>query len=104
MKPERKERLERAGFKIGNADQFLGLSTEESALVSVRLSLAREVRKRRLGLHYSQAELARRLGSSQSRIAKLEAAEPDVSLDLLFRALLATGAKVPEIGKALTAA
>ena len=104
MKSERKERLERAGFKVGTAGQFLGLSAEESAFVSVRLSLAKEVRRRRIDLHYSQVELARRLGSSQSRIAKLEAAEPDVSLDLLVRALLATGAKVPEIGKALTAA
>lgn len=73
-------------------------------MVSLRLSLAGEVRRRRQRLHYSQAELAHRLGSSQSRIAKLEAAESDVSLDLLFRALFATGAKMGEIGKVITAA
>jgi len=103
MKPEKRHRLEAAGFKVGSADGFLGLSPEESALVSLRMSLAEQVRSRRLRLHYSQTELARRIGSSQSRIAKLEAAEADVSLDLLFRALFATGAKMREVGKVVAA-
>jgi ribosome-binding protein aMBF1 (putative translation factor) len=104
MKPEKKQRLEAAGFKVGSADEFLNLSPSESALVSLRLSLASEVRRRRLQLNYSQAELARRLGSSQSRVAKLEAAGADVSLDLLFRALFATGAKNRDVGKVVAAA
>jgi len=104
MKPERKQKLEAAGFKVGSADEFLGLTPQESALVSLRLSLAEQVRSRRLRLHYSQAELARRVGSSQSRIAKLEAAESDVSLDLLFRALFATGAKMSDVSKILAVA
>ena len=89
---------------MGSADEFLGLTREEGALVSLRLSLAAQVRSRRLRLHYSQAELARRVGSSQSRIAKLEAAESDVSLDFLFRALFATGAKMSDVGKILAVA
>jgi len=104
MKPEKKQQLEVAGFKVGSADEFLGLTPQESALVSLRLSLAEQVRSRRLRLHYSQAELARRIGSSQSRIAKLEAAESDVSLDLLFRALFATGAKMSDVSKILAVA
>jgi ribosome-binding protein aMBF1 (putative translation factor) len=104
MKSEKKHRLEAAGFKVGSTDEFLGLSPGESALVSLRLSLAEEVHRRRVRLHFSQAELARRIGSSQSRIAKLEAAEPGVSLDLLFRALFATGARMREIGKVVTTA
>lgn len=104
MKPEKKQQLEAAGFKVGSADEFLGLTPEESILVSLRLSLAEQVRSRRLRLHYSQAELARRVGSSQSRIAKLEAAESDVSLDLLFRALFATGAKMSDVSKILAVA
>ena len=104
MKIEKKARLESVGFKVGSADEFLGLSTGESALVSLRLQLANEVRRRRLNQQCSQAELARRLHSSQSRIAKLEAAEPDVSLDLLFRALLATGARMRDVGKVVAAA
>src|SRR5690606_18761112 len=84
MKSAKIQRLETAGFKVGTADEFLALTPEESALVTLRLSLADEVRRRRVENHISQAELARRIGSSQSRIAKLEAAEPAVSLDLLF--------------------
>lgn len=103
MKSAKKLRLEAAGFKVGSADEFLALTPEESTLVSLRLSLAEQVRSRRLRLHYSQTELARRIGSSQSRIAKLEAAESDVSLDLLFRALFATGAKMSDVGKVVAA-
>jgi len=104
MRPERKQRLEAAGFKVGSTNEFLGLTPQESAMVSLRLSLAEEVRRRRLRLHYSQAELARRIGSSQSRIAKLEAAESDVSLDLLFKALFATGAKKRDLRRIVAAA
>lgn len=89
---------------IGSADEFLGLSENESAMVSMRLALAEEVRRRRTAQHFSQAELARRIGSSQSRVAKLEAAEADVSLDLLFRALLATGVRMQDVGKLIAAA
>ncbi len=96
--------MEAAGFKVGSTDEFLGLTAQESAMVSLRLSLAEEVRRRRLRLHYSQAELARRIGSSQSRIAKLEAAESDVSLDLLFKALFATGAKKRDLGRIVATA
>lgn len=104
MKPDRKHRLEAAGFKVGSAEEFLGLTPEENSVVALRLSLAGEVRRRRCLLKCSQAELAKRIGSSQSRVAKIEAAEADVSLDLLFRALLATGAKMRDVGKLVSAA
>jgi DNA-binding XRE family transcriptional regulator len=103
MKSAKKLRLEAAGFKVGSPDEFLALTPEESTLVSLRLSLAEQVRSRRPRLHYSQTEFARRIGSSQSRIAKLEAAGSDVSLDLLFRALFATGAKMSDVGKMIAA-
>lgn len=104
MKRERKKQLEKAGWKVGSADEFLGLTPEESALVQIRLALARDLKDRRLKLGLSQEQLARKLGSSQSRVAKMEAAEPAVSLDLLVRAVLATGAKPREVGRALAAA
>lgn len=104
MKPERKKKLEKAGWKVGSADEFLGLSKEESALVDIRLALARSLKARRQKLGISQVELARRLGSSQSRVAKMEAAEKDVSLDLLVRAMLASGANSKDVGRVLSAA
>ncbi len=103
MKLAKKRQLEAGGFKLGSAEDFLGLTTSERAIVALRLSLASEVRRRRMQRRFSQGELARRIGSSQSRIAKLEAAEPDVSLELLIRALLATGAKLRDLGKMLAA-
>lgn len=103
MNADKKHRLHAAGFKVGSADDFLELSPIESSIVNMRLNLAKAVRQRRLSRHFSQHELARRLGSSQSRVAKLEAADANVSLDLLVRALLATGAEPREIGRALVA-
>lgn len=103
MNADKKHRLAVAGFKAGTAEEFLKLSPAESAIVAMRLNLAKAVRRRRLAQHCSQIELAQRLGSSQSRIAKIEAAEPEVSLDLLVRAMLATGAAPREVGRALVA-
>jgi ribosome-binding protein aMBF1 (putative translation factor) len=103
MKTEKKARLEKAGFRVGSASELLKLTPEESTLVNMRLSLAGAVRERRAHLGFSQSELARRLGSSQSRVAKIEAGESNVSFDLLVRAMLATGAKPREVGEAIAA-
>jgi ribosome-binding protein aMBF1 (putative translation factor) len=103
MKTEKKHRLEKAGFRVGSVTELLKLSPEEATLVNMRLALAGAVRDRRAHLGFSQSELARRLGSSQSRVAKLEAGESNVSFDLLVRAMLATGAKPREVGAAIAA-
>jgi DNA-binding XRE family transcriptional regulator len=92
MDEKKQKRLEAAGFAVGSADEFLGLTSEESAFVEVKLALSQGLRERRTRSGLSQAVLARRLGSSQSRVAKMEASDASVSLDLLVRALLATGA------------
>ena len=95
-------RLRSRGWKVGDAAGFLGLSPEESAFVELRFALSRSVRERRLALGVSQVELASRLGSSQSRVAKLEGADATVSIDLLVRSLLALGASRRDIGRALS--
>ena len=92
MDETKKERLKAAGFAVGSADEFLGLTSEESAFVELKLALSHGLRERRTRCGLTQAALARRLGSSQSRVAKMEASDASVSLDLLVRALLATGA------------
>ena len=99
MKPDTQKRLERAGWRVGDAGDFLELSDEERRFVEMKLALAlglREYRERR-GL--TQTALARRLHSSQSRIAKMEAADRTVSLDLLVRALLALGATRQQVAR-----
>jgi hypothetical protein len=81
-----------------------GIEPEENGLVSLRLSLGEELRRRRLRLRHSQPELARLIGSTEAEIAKLEAAESEVPLCLLFRALFAVGVKVRDVGRVLSAA
>ena len=81
-----------------------GLAPEEDGLVSLRVSLGEELRRRRLRLRYSQSELAHLVGSTDAQIAKLEAAESEVPLCLLFRALFAVGVKLRDVGRVLSAA
>jgi DNA-binding XRE family transcriptional regulator len=92
MNSAKKERLEKKGWKVGTAQEFLGLSNEEAAYVELRVRLSRALRLRRAHRHLSQATLARLIHSSQSRVSKMEAGDPSVSLDLLIRSLLALGA------------
>lgn len=101
MRADAARRLRSRGWKVGDADAFLGLSPEESAFVELRLALSHSVRERRRKLGISQVELASRIGSSQSRVAKLEGADATVSIDLLVRSLLALGASRRDIGRAL---
>lgn len=101
MRADVARRLKARGWKVGDATELLGLSDQEAALVELRLSLSRSVRERRQKLGLSQVELASRLGSSQSRVAKLEGADATGSIDLLIRGLLALGASRREIGRAL---
>lgn len=98
---EKRARLEAAGFKIGTVTEFLELTPEESTLIEMKLALSRSLKQRRTAQHLSQTALATKLDSSQSRIAKMEAGDPGVSIDLLLRALLATGATRADIGQAI---
>jgi len=101
MKSSKKEALESRGWKVGTADEFLGLTPEDSALVALKLALSRELRARRTAKGISQAALARELKSSQSRVAKMEAADPSVSVDLLLRSLFVLGASPRDVGRVL---
>jgi len=84
-------RLESRGWKVGSADEFLALSPQESAYIDMKLELADNLRKRRVRRKLTQVQLARLVQSSQSRVAKMEAGDPTVSIDLLLRSLLALG-------------
>lgn len=103
MDAKKRKRLEAAGWKAGGAADFLELSAEEAALVETRLAVSRALRTRRQELGVTQAALARKLHSSQSRVAKMEAGDPSISLDLLLRAFFATGATKRDLARVLTA-
>lgn len=101
MDTKKRKRLEAAGWRVGDATDFLRLSPEEAALVEMRLALSRSLRERRLESGLTQTALAKQLGSSQSRVAKLEAGDASVSLELLIRALLTVGASRKDVANAL---
>lgn len=104
MKAAKRRRIEQAGWRVGSAEEFLGLSKEEQALVEIKLALADTVKTQRGKHRLSQSDLAKRMKSSQSRVAKIEAGDPSVSLDLLMRAVLAAGASTKDLAKALATA
>ena len=91
MNKSKRKKLESKGWKVGTAQDFLELSNEEAAYIELKLALAKNLQKRRRTLKITQTDLAKRIRSSQSRIAKMEAGDPSVSLDLLIRSLLALG-------------
>jgi predicted metal-binding transcription factor (methanogenesis marker protein 9) len=93
MDKAKRKRLESAGWKVGTANDFLNLSSEESAYIELKLQLAKNLLKRRIEKKLTQTEVARMLKSSQSRVAKMEAGDPTVSVDLLIRSLLTLGAR-----------
>lgn len=101
MDAAKRKRLEESGWKLGSAGDFLGLTPEESAYLDLKLSLSQKVRETRTELGLSQAALAKRIGSSQSRVAKMEAADVTVSVDLLLRTLLAMGVTRRELARAI---
>ncbi|HSN53769.1 MAG TPA: helix-turn-helix transcriptional regulator [Candidatus Sulfomarinibacteraceae bacterium] len=103
MRSDKKHRLERAGWKIGSADELLELSPEESAYIDLKLRLSESLKQRRRRQKLSQKELAARVKSSQSRVAKMEAGDPSVSIDLLIKTLLALGASDRDLAEAVRA-
>ena len=98
------DRLRAAGWRSGDAAEFLGLSEEEAAFVELKLALGDYLRRLRKQSSWTQSEVAHRLGSSQSRIAKMEAADASVSVDLLVRSLLALGASLEDVGRVIATA
>lgn len=99
MKAEKRRKLEDGGWQVGDAADFLGLNASDAEFVEIKLALARKLRQLREDHHWTQAELAKRVGSSQSRVAKMEAGDPTVSVDLLMKSLLAAGADRHEVGR-----
>jgi predicted XRE-type DNA-binding protein len=103
MDKRKRRRLESDGWKVGGAAEFLGLSNEEAAIVELKLGLADAVREKRTRQRMTQAQLGRLLGSSQSRVAKMEAADHSVSIDLMVRSLIRMGASRKDVASYIAA-
>jgi len=102
MKDIKRKRLEAKGWKIGSAAAFLQLSPEESSYIELKIALSKNFQRCRREKNLTQEQLARMLKSSQSRVAKMEAGDPSVSLDLLIRSLLMLGASRNSLARILS--
>jgi DNA-binding XRE family transcriptional regulator len=101
MKKAKQQKLKKRGWALGTVADFLALSPEEAAFVEIKLALSGALRAQRQKAKLSQTQAAQRLGSSQSRVAKMEAGNPSVSLDLLIRSLLALGATKKTVARTI---
>jgi DNA-binding XRE family transcriptional regulator len=102
MQASKRKKLEKSGWKVGTVDEFLNLAPDEAAYIEMKVGLSRSLKERRLEKKLSQQDLAKMIKSSQSRIAKMEAGDPSVSIDLLVKSLLALGASRKELAKAMS--
>ena len=94
MNLAKRKALQAAGWKVGDAADFLGMNDEERQLLDARVELALAVRRQRKARHMSQKEFGVKLRTSQPRVAKIERAATDVSLDQLVRAFTAAGGRI----------
>lgn len=101
MDLQKRKRLEKAGWRVGSVAEFLDLSKADAAFIEVKLALSQALADERERLKLTQVQTAKLIGSSQSRVAKMEAGDPSVSTDLLIRALLSLGATSLQLAKAL---
>lgn len=102
MDPIKRQKLEAAGWKVGTVAEFLQLTPEEEAIVEIRVALSKAMKKLRQQEQMSQQKLAEKTNSSQSRVAKMEAADRSVSIDLLIKSLLSLGATREDIAAAIS--
>src|SRR5690554_2686568 len=101
MKEEKRKHLEEKGFRIGSATDFLNLTPEEEAYIEIRLEISNLLKSQRTKRNWTQQQLAQAMGSSQSRVAKMEIGDSSTSLDLMIKALLHLGVSKQEIWKLL---
>jgi predicted XRE-type DNA-binding protein len=94
MDATKRKAIAAAGWKVGDAADFLGMSDEERQLLETRVELAAAVRRQREAVHLSQKQLGAILKTSQPRVARIERAASDVSMDQLLRAFTAAGGKI----------
>lgn len=101
MNSEKLKKLKSAGWEVGSSADFLELTPQEVMLIELKLSLAKLLKKRRKAEKLSQKELARRIGSDQSRVSRMEAGDPSVTVDLLLAGLFYAGATQEDIASTI---
>jgi len=101
MEKMKLKKLEAKGWKLGDIDELLGLDKAEMAIVEMKVALAKAIVDKRKKTNITQNQMAKSIKSSQSRVAKIEHADPTVSFELMLRSLLSMGTTKKEIAKAI---
>ncbi len=102
MDKVRKKKLEEKGWKFGGPQDLLGLSDAEMRFIDARINVRRALAPLRKRAGLTQAQVAKMMESSQSRISKLEGGDPDASLDLMIRAFFTCGGTPRELGRVIS--
>lgn len=93
IKPEKQKKLERGGWKVGDAADFLEMSDEERQLLDARVELALAIRRQRTSSKLTQKQLGEKLHTSQPRVAKIERAAAEFHSTNWFGLSLRRGAR-----------
>ena len=102
MNKKKKAVLESKGYTVGTVEDFLGLTKEELEYIELKLVLSRALSESRKQKNLTQTQLAQKINSSQSRIAKMEKGDPTVSIDLLVKSLFALGVTKKNISEMIS--
>ena len=87
MDAQKLKKLEEKGWKSTSVEKLFGLSEEEVRLIDVKIGLGRALKNYRKKIGLTQSEVARMVRSSQSRVAKMEAGDSKVTIDLILKSL-----------------
>lgn len=101
MNAAKKKKLQKAGWAVGSTSEFLELSEAEETIVAMKLALASKLKDLRKEKRLTQEDVAKRIGSSQSRVAKMEVADKSVSMELFVRSLISLGTPRAQIGNVI---
>jgi hypothetical protein len=93
MTEQEKKNLEAAGWKVGDVDEFLELTPEETAIVEMRVALAKALQQRQLKFRAAKPVPTRRKSTNKG--------ESSESIDSMIRSLLVLGASRREIAAAI---
>ncbi len=103
MDERKRALLEAQGWKVGGTREFLELTNEELAYIEIKIALSRLVKDQRTRKRLTQHHAAELIGSSQSRVAKMETGDPSVSIDLYVKSILALGGSREDLSEAIKA-
>jgi DNA-binding transcriptional regulator YiaG len=86
----------------GSVQDFRQLSDADMEYIEMRLAASRYLKSIRQAQNMTQKMVAMKLHTSQSRLAKMEAGDSSVSLDLLFKSLFSLGVSRKKLVRALS--